>query len=217
MLLSALGVCWVWLGLATPGALADARGQELLDYTCTNDLGRRQVTLFANGTIRLREGLYESEVLRLAELGPDELAATVARLKPREVNLLPSTEHRSVPVAGRFVEGCELRLELAEETPESYSFTRWDVPPLRVGQLVQVADELALAARPPAPEVRLPVDYEPRRGDILLTAQDERFEVLGTTSDGKAVELVSLESPIRLYLSIEELPKNFVELVEERR
>lgn len=212
-----VGLFGVGLLLLPVGSLlADDRGRELLFYSCVNDLGRRDITLFANGTVRLREGLYEGEVLHLAELGRDELGETAARLKPDEALHAPSIEHRSGPVAGRFVESCELRLELPDVDVEHYRFTRWDVPPLRVAQLIRVAEELAATARPPALVSRLPADYEPLRGDILQTAEGQRFEVLGTTSDGKAVELVGIGSPVRIYIAIDDLGSSFAEL-EERR
>jgi len=205
------------IGVLEPSAQErDDRSRELFFYRCVNDLGRREITLFANGTIRLREGLYESEVVYLAELGRDELAAAVVRLRPAESRRLPTVEFRSGPIAGRFVESCELRLELPEELLESYNFTHWDVPPLRVARLIQQAEELAALTHPPAPPDRLPADYEPRRGDVLLSAQHERYEIRRLTSDGKAVELVGLDSPMRIYIALEDLGKNFVSLEEGR-
>src|SRR5512134_204975 len=69
------------------------RSHELLDYECRSELGRRRVTLFANGTVRVWEGLLEGQRMTLGELGPDELAAVVRRLRAEDFSEV-------APVAG---------------------------------------------------------------------------------------------------------------------
>src|SRR5215217_1069964 len=76
--LLALALLPVPLPAAPP---ASDRSTEVVRLECASDLGRREVTLFGNGTVRLREGLRgKEEALGLAELDPAELAGALARL-----------------------------------------------------------------------------------------------------------------------------------------
>src|SRR5688572_25460903 len=102
------------------------RSHELLDYECRSELGRRRVTLFANGTVRVWDGLHESQRMTLGELGPDELAAFVRRLRAEDFSEV-------APVAGtegEWVERCAMRLALAGQPSRHYAFGRYDSLPL---------------------------------------------------------------------------------------
>ena len=50
---------------------ADDRSTEILKHTCANELDRLDITLFKNGTVRLREGPWDEPRIYLAEIGPE--------------------------------------------------------------------------------------------------------------------------------------------------
>jgi len=64
----------------------DPSGFEILRYECANDLGRREVTLFLNGTIRLRDGEPGKELMGLGELNPDDLQGALNRLAGEDLS-----------------------------------------------------------------------------------------------------------------------------------
>src|SRR3954466_15974959 len=90
-------------------AAEDPRSFEVLRYECASELGRREVTLFLNGTVRLRDGEPGKEAMGLAELNPDELDGAVNRLAEEDLS-----ESRRLPsgVEGQWVEKCMLALHL---------------------------------------------------------------------------------------------------------
>ena len=59
-------LCAALLLLAMPAVRADDRSTEVLRYDCVTELARREMTLFANGTIRLRKGQIGNEWMGLA-------------------------------------------------------------------------------------------------------------------------------------------------------
>ena len=186
------------------------RSHELLDYECRSDLGRRRVTLFANGTVRVWEGLHESQRMTLGELGPDELAAFVRRLRDEdfsEVSPVAGTE-------GEWVERCVLRLALAGQRARRYDFGRYDSLPMALAATVRLADEIALVA---LPLDRLPPGYEPRTGDVLRRVDGVLFVVLRRTADGKGLELLGKEQPLVLFMRPEDLRAEFDALVSRRK
>ncbi len=93
------------------------RSLEVLRLDCANRLGRREVTLFGNGTIRLRDGPIGKEWMGLAELNPDELQGTLRRLEQED---LADATDLPAGVAGDWVEKCDLVLDDAEQLPEHY-------------------------------------------------------------------------------------------------
>jgi len=194
---------------AAPARVAD-RSRELLDYRCANDLGVRQITLFANGTVRRREGLGKQPPMSLGELGPVELAGYLRRLAAED---LSEVRDRHESVEGAWIERCTLRLALDGEPPRELLFSRFDSLPLAVATLVRVADELADKTRAVDD---LPPGYRARNGDVLRRVDGVLFEVAGFTGDGLGVELRGVEQPLTLYLRPEELRGLFVSLVSRR-
>ena len=71
---------------------ADARSTEVLRYECSNQLGRRDVTLFANGTVRLRQGLWEEQELYLDELLNEERVCDIILPRVQKRHILEETE-----------------------------------------------------------------------------------------------------------------------------
>ncbi|MES1211440.1 MAG: hypothetical protein ABUL63_03800, partial [Acidobacteriota bacterium] len=149
--------------LASPALAKDARSTEVLRLDCANSLGRREVTLFANGTIRVRDGKQGEELMGLAEMGPEEYQAFVERLKGEnltEIDRLPAG------VEGEWVERCMLALDLPGQTPRVFHFGRYDTLPLPLSRLLLVSQDLASKVTTLEGAERLPDDYEPRIHDV---------------------------------------------------
>lgn len=199
--------------LAVVPASADDRSFEVVRYDCTTDTTRREVTLFGNGTIRLRDGQIGNEWMGLTELGPDELQGFLNRLSGEDLSESPNPERG---VEGAWIERCELRLHLPGQPLKTYRFGHYDPLALNLSHVVRIAQELAEKV----PDLRdthegqLPVDYEPEPGDVLKRTEDgARFRVVTLTSDGKGVELRGIDLPLELYVPKDQMRKNFTELV----
>ncbi len=172
------------------------RSIERLRYECYNTLGRREITLFANGTIRLRDGLKTGPTLSLGELTRDELVATVKQLA--EIDFT-ETEISTQGVGGEWVEHCRLQLDLPNDRERVFSFGRLDTRPPAVERLVNLAEALALRVQPTGRAQHLPSDYVPLAGDVLRRLDGLHFRVLGDTADRAGVELDCIDAPLRMY------------------
>lgn len=188
-------------------AEAPAPPPEVLRLDCASTIGRREVTLFERGTVRLVEGAPGKELSALRELGPDELDAFVRRLALVD---LSEVRRLSKGVEGEWVERCKLELALSGKPPRSFDFGRYDTLPLALAQLLRIAEDLTkdLVVRVAA---ELPPGYRPQRGDLLRRADGFVYRVAGFTVDNKAVELIGLDQPLTLYVLREELRREFVE------
>ncbi len=201
---------WI-LTIAGPGTLrAGDASTELLRRDCSNRLGRNEVTLFANGTIRLREWQDERQSMRLAEVGRDEVEAYVRRLAAANLS-----EVREAPggVAGEWVERCELALSLPGAPAKRFRYGRLDSHPLGLGDLLRIAEELAQRALESPMAGGLPAGYVPRAGDLLLRVDEIEFEVVGRTADGRGIEVRGKVQPLSMFLTIDELHRQFVRIV----
>ena len=193
--------------------MADDRSTELMRYECSNVLGRRDITLFANGTVRLRQGLWDKQELYLDELLREELSSYVEQLRGILLAADPPATDRSARAPhGDWVDSCEIRLDLPDLAPATYSFSTLEVTPLAIASLIHVAEDLADFTRPIAPVARVPDDYEPRWGDVLITAEGERFKVVGLSAFSPSVELDGLDTPLHLYVLIDDLSEAFTTL-----
>ncbi len=215
------------VGLGVAGALAaetrDLRSVEVVEYDCSSEIGRRRMTLFGNGTVRLQTWAGESPepVMRLKELNPDELIGFVNRL--REVDLSESEESRASPV-GDWIQKCTLELDLHElaagdgedRGPTRFEFGPYDSVSLALSRVVAIADEMAVAAEEQALVGNFPVGYEPLPGDILERSDGALFEVVAFTSDQRGVELLGVDQPMVVYVLRDELIGEFISLVERR-
>ncbi len=205
------------LALATwsaPAArlLADDRSTERFRYLCSNDLGRRDVTLFANGTVRLREGLWDSQEMYLDELTPEELESALRRLQEIGAEELAGVSRPPETIGGEWVERCELHVALADTAAWSLAFSPYEIPPLVAANLIHLAEDLAALTHPPKPAERLPAGYRPQPGQVLRTADGERFEIVRWTLDRRGVELTGLDSPVQIFVALDELDEAFVAL-----
>jgi len=193
-----------------PSGARDDRSFEVFDFDCTSPLGRRQVTLFANGTVRLREGELGKEAMGLAELDPDALHGALARLGAEnlgEIDQLPRG------VDGEWVERCELRLALADRPERSFRFGRYDALPLPLSRLLRVVEDCAGKVGGVHKKEHLPEGYEPHPGDVLKRTDGQLFEVIAFTADDKGVELLGVDQPLTLYVLRVEMGREFESLV----
>jgi hypothetical protein len=197
-----------------PAAARDDRSFEVFDLDCASPLGRRQVTLFANGTVRLREGESGKEAMGLAELDPDALHGALARLAAEnlgEIDQLPRG------VDGEWVERCELRLALAGRPDRSFRFGRYDALPLPLSRVLRVVEDCAGKVGGVQKREQLPEGYDPHPGDVLKRNDGQLFEVIAFTADNKGVELLGVDQPLTLYVLRVEMGREFESLVRRAR
>ncbi len=197
-----------------PAAPPSDRVTEVLRFDCANQLGRREVTLFGNGTIRLRDGPLGKEWMGLAELAPDELQGTLRRLAAED---LSDASHAPQGVVGDWIEKCDLVLELPGRKRQKFFFGHYDTLPLALHNVQLVAEELAARVAVLRDAVQLPERYEPRLGDVLKRTDGTRFRVVEFTSDRKGVELDGLDQPLHLLVLKEQMRMEFVALVSRER
>ncbi len=192
-------------------ARADDRSTEILRYECRTDVARRETTLFANGTIRLRKGRIGDEWMGLTELAPDKLQGFVNRLEGEDLSEIKSPDKGP---EGAWVEHCELSLQLPGKDLRTYQFGQYDPLPLNLSHVVTIAKELEKKVPVVKERDDLPAGYEPRRGDVLKHVGDgNRFRVMSFTSDDKGIELEGIDQPIELYVPKDQIRKKFTELV----
>jgi hypothetical protein len=190
----------------------DERTIEIFRYTCGNNLGRREITLFANGTVRLREGELGKEALGLFELKPEQLQGALHRIQELD---LSEVEHRDKSVEGDWIDRCELLLQRPGESLRIYRFGRFDSLPLYLSSIVRVAEDLGGKVRNlKKTEEELPSNYEPRPGDVLKRSDGQLYRIITFTGDKRGVELEGVDTPITLIVLRDRMRREFVELVE---
>jgi hypothetical protein len=188
------------------------RSLELVDHLCRTEIGSRRVTLFANGTVRLREEIDGERRLALAELPPDHLEGVLQRFLAEDLS--EADTDRLTP-EGDWIDRCLLRLHIREGVGEQFSHGPFDSLPLSLSRVLSVVAELAEMTRDERSEA-LPRGYRPQVGDILRRADDVLFEVVGWTSDGKGVELQGVEQPLTLFIRPEDLRSKFTGPIPDR-
>jgi hypothetical protein len=195
-------------GPSTPPDLSD-RSHELLDYTCANDLGERRVTLFGNGTVRVRDGLGGKTTMTLGEIPPDRMEGYVRRLGAEDLTEVDETR---LGPEGSWVEHCRVILSTGDR-PRRYDFGRYDSLPMALAALVRVADEVAAHA---LPLDQLPSGYQPRKGDVLRRVDGAVFEIVAFSAVGQGIELSGRDQPLTLYVRPDELRGLFDALLSRR-
>jgi hypothetical protein len=210
----ALGV--FLFSIAAPVARAqtveDPRSRVIVSEECTSEIGRREVTLFANGTIRRREGPEGAAKLSLAEVGREEVEAFLRRLSAPD---LSETEVQALSPEGSWVERCSLELRLPELPIRSFSYGRYESLSLALRTVVDVVRDIENVIGPGQREVDLPPAYRPGPGDLLERADGVRFEVVGPTADGLGLELSSPDQPLTIFLPASDLRLHFVKLLRK--
>jgi hypothetical protein len=197
-----------------PASPPSERLVEVLRLDCGNRLGRREVTLFGNGTIRLRDGPIGKEWMGLAELGPEELQGALRRLGQED---LSDAAELPQGVAGDWIEKCDLVLELPGKPRRKFFYGRYDTLPLSLFHVQGIAEELAARVAVLRDAEQLPEHYEPRLGDVLKRVDGTRYKVVNFTSDRKGVELDGLDQPLYLIVLKEQMRMEFVALVSRAK
>ncbi len=197
-----------------PAPNTDPRSTIVVRRDCATDLGHVELTLFANGTVRMREGERRHEKMRLAELSREELTAFRSRFE--EIDL-SETESMRAEVQGAWIEDCELELHLEDAGSHSFRYGRFDSLQLALSRVLAVVNDLAEVAQTRSSSRGLPRGYRARPGDILAAADGGRWQVISITSDGRGVELLGLDKPLTIYMAIDALTGEFTAILERRR
>jgi hypothetical protein len=210
------GLLAVLAVVAVPGRAAPQSliSTEIFRYDCRSEFSSTDLTLFGNGTLRLREGLHDRRTMLLLELDPVELQELLRRLDELD---LREIEAFGGELEGEWVGQCVLRLALLDRSPADAAFHRLDSLSLGLQTAVNLGEELAGLVRQRAEFDGLPKGYQPHIGDFLRRADGEIFEVMGFSGDDRAVELAGLDQPILIYVPVEELSAVFLEIVPGRR
>lgn len=193
----------------------DRRSHELVRLDCSSGTLSRNLSLFANGTVRIRDKGGPDPGLRLAELEESELDGFRERLAEIDLSETPSPIRGP---SGETLEECWLRLELTGGLIDEYRFPRLAALPLALGRLLAVLDDLmSLAEERQRLSAGLPASYQPRVGDVLIKADGSRHRVVRVTAEGAGVEIIGLESPLVLYLPKDGVRGEFVAIESRRR
>jgi hypothetical protein len=198
---------------APPPVRGDERTTEIVRLDCGSALGYREVTLFGNGTVRLKDGERGKERMGLAELGPDEMDGALRRLAAED---LSETDEQTRGPEGDWIERCELKLALPGKPARSFRYGRYDSLSLPLSRVLRVVSDLAAKVQVMEGAEHLPEGYEPRVGDVLKRVDGQLFEVFEFTTDKKGVECHGVDEPVTLYVLREELRKEFTALVSRR-
>ncbi len=199
---------------AAPRVHTDDRSTEVFRLDCGNTLGHREVTLFRNGTVRLRDGARGKEQMGLAELGPDERDGVLRRLAGED---LSEVEEKTEGPVGDWVERCVLVLALPDRPARTFHYGRYDTLSLPLSRLLRVVSDTAAKVRVMEGAEHLPEGYDPRPGDVLKRVDGQIFEVFGFTADKKGVELEGEDEPVTLYVLREQMRMEFVALISRPR
>jgi hypothetical protein len=189
----------------------DPRSIMLVREGCKSSLGRSEITLFANGTIRLREGPTGAERMVLREVDPAQMDAYRNRL--REIDL-SEVEREATAPSGDWTESCELDLELPGETRDVFYYQRYSSGSLALERVRNVLSDLREEVEKSVASAEIPPSYKPQPGDRLERADGAIFEVVGYTDDGKGVELSGIDLPLTLFVEKDKLAVVFVRLVD---
>jgi len=208
-----LDISAVALMLAAPCAAVDDRSFEIVRYDCLTDTTRHEITLFGNGTVRVRDGLIKHEWMGLAEMGPDELQGFVNRLSEEDLTQSASPEKG---VEGNWVERCELRLQLPGKGLKTFRFGHYDPLGLTLSRVVRIALELGEKVQVVKDADALPADYVPEVGDVLKRVGDgARFRIVAFTSDKKGIEFQGIDVPLAMYIPKDQVRQQFTILVSK--
>lgn len=198
--------------LSSLSASADARSREILRQECNAGSSRRELTVFENGTVRLRLGDGQREELLLLELSVEELASFRSVLSELDLSRTPT---RAPAPSGAGTELCRLRL-LWRGSELFFEYSPLSTPSLELGTLASRIATLEERVRLALPATELASDYRPLPGDRLEHRSGVIYEVRMPTADGKGIELVGVDQPVVLYVALADLRSEFVRVVSRR-
>lgn len=206
-----IGTVAALLALQSPARPpADPRTLEIVRETCESRIASRETILYANGTIRLREGPAGELRLTLGELGRPDAEAIEKQLREIDPAAL---EVVSTAPEGEWVERCQVRVTPRDARAYGISYAPLDAGSLELEKLRRIVDYLASLARDDGGSIEIPFGYRPRPGDLLERADGAVFRVVGFTSDNRAVELVSDSPPITVFVERDRVRAEFRRLV----
>jgi hypothetical protein len=191
-------------------APVDPRSVELVRERCAGGLATRDLTLFLNGTIRLREGAPGQEKIMLRELGHAEVDRLIGDFG--EIDLSETESATNAP-QGAWTERCSLTLSLPAREPRTLEYARLDTGTLNLDRLRRIVEFLVDQARLGAVSADFPPGYKPAVGDVVERDDGLVFAIVAFTSDGRGVELSGTETPLTLYVQRDELPRTFRRLL----
>jgi hypothetical protein len=202
------------LALATPTVLPPS---ILLEMRCRSDLSRSTITVFARGGVRLAEqtGGQPQERISVRELSQSELAAYLERLLQVDLREVPQAKAMGRGTDGEWLDQCSLVLQLPGETPQEYLWRRLETVPLGLSNLIRIVEEMPIGGIE-ITGTRLPSGYQPRPGDVLRRRDGVDFRVGQPTSDGRGIELQGVEQPFTIFVPLDSLDEEFIELVSSR-
>jgi hypothetical protein len=185
----------------------DPRSVVLVVSDCRTETSRRELTLFANGTMRLLDGLGATRTMRLVELGRAELEAYVNRFAEIPFDdMAPQLEG----LEGDLVESCRLELAVPGHEHRAFIYEQFDTLSLGLRHALLVVDDLFLEFETAREIASRPRAYEPEIGDVLVRRLDgARFEVRGFSVEGSGIELEGLEQPVTLFILKDSLLDEF--------
>ena len=123
------------------GTDQDPRSQVVLESDCMTEASRRQITLFANGTVRMRDGLGATRTMRLVELGDVELRAYQNRL--RDIRFDDLAPHSS-GMEGSLVERCKVEVAPPESETLLFEYGQFDTIPLGLKHVLLLIEDLVV-------------------------------------------------------------------------
>ena len=185
----------------------DPRSRVVLSSDCHTQTSRQELTLFANGTVRLRDGIGATRTMRLVELGDSELQAYLNRLgEIRFDDLAP----RSPGLEGDWVESCVLVVAVPGDEERRFEFGRFDTVPLGLKHVQLILEDLRVSSRTGVRRWRVHADTSRRSATSWCDAATVRvFEVLGFTLEGTGVELEGIDQPITVFVLKESILDDF--------
>lgn len=196
----------------------DPRGWELFRHFCGNTLGRRELSVFLDGTLRFRVRDKSGDEVKLGELSSATLTRIYSQVREtirglgREDRIwLQNPGQRGF--SGELQQVCGIDIRLPDEPIKSFRFSPMEITPLWLGQLRQLAEELSERAEPLTSN-GLPQGYAPRFGDVLRRRDGILFRFVGLTSDGKAWMVEQIGQPVTTYYPASEIGTLFIALVE---
>ncbi len=193
------------------------RDVEVFRLDCRNARFRREISLFGNGTLRVREGAVEAPEMWLGELDRATTSGLIERLQGPD---LADVETNSRTVVGDWVETCNFFLSLPGEASRDFQFERLDALELPLQKALSVAiTALGMVDRsvPSEARDRLSARYTPLLGDVLVSDDGREFRVSGFASQRTVVEMTGVDQPVLRFYAVADLGKYFVSLKEPRR
>ncbi len=213
------------------------RSTEVVRLNCESEVARREITLFGNGTVRLREKAVAQDQLQrsrlgaqvapgegelrmyLGELDPEMFSFYLDRLRQEDLSEVDDRPGgMDGTIVGEWVDECSLRVALPGRPPRTFVFSQYDSLPLTLSRVVNIVRELpTFVAEHDGQGPRIPTAYEGKIGDILERKDGHQFEVVGFTGDGTGLELQGLDIPITVYITLGQLRAEFRALLSQRK